>query len=126
MNKKFFYTGLHLCLQVAQIYIYSGFYLGISKPVFFSVLEAVAPFVRESPRCLKESQQLLLLLMKLRLGAPLKDLEFRFAVSEHSASSVFKSWLSSMQMLCRRLIVFPKQSTAKSWLTKKELGNFPK
>lgn len=101
------------------------FYTGISKPVFFTVLGAIAPFVRDSPKCLTQSQQLLLLLMKLRMGAPLKDLAFRFAVSEHTASSVFKSWLSSMQIFCQRLINFPAQNIAKSWLTKKELEHFP-
>lgn len=56
-------------------------------------------------RKLRRVDEFLLVLMRLRLGLLLKDLEYRFKISTSTVSKIFNSWISFM-FECMQSIVF--------------------
>ena len=55
--------------------------------------------------------EMLLCLMKLRLGLTLQDLTHRFKVSHSAASSLFKSWVKGLTTVLRTLIFIPDKKS---------------
>ena len=50
----------------------------------------------------------LLVMMRLRLGLLLKDLEFRFKISASSVSKIFNSWITFMYECLKSVVYLPK------------------
>ncbi|XP_064455420.1 uncharacterized protein LOC135366587 isoform X1 [Ornithodoros turicata] len=98
---------------------------GLTKTTFLALLAVVAAVVPWKRKNLPCESQLLLLLMRLRLGLQVTDLAYRFNVSIGTASRIFKLWLGPVASVCRTLIVFPKPDVARSWLTDRESSHFP-
>ncbi|XP_064455422.1 uncharacterized protein LOC135366587 isoform X2 [Ornithodoros turicata] len=97
----------------------------LTKTTFLALLAVVAAVVPWKRKNLPCESQLLLLLMRLRLGLQVTDLAYRFNVSIGTASRIFKLWLGPVASVCRTLIVFPKPDVARSWLTDRESSHFP-
>lgn len=62
---------------------------------------------------LSHSEQLLLVLMKLRLGLLNEDLSYRFTVGKGTVSSVFREWIARMAFVLSTFIRQPSQKTIK-------------
>ncbi|XP_064455579.1 uncharacterized protein LOC135372806 [Ornithodoros turicata] len=117
---------LNTCQDVGQMSEKKvTFYTGLTKATFLAVLAAVVAALPPARKCLPHPSQLLLFLMRLRLGLHITDLAYRFHVSVPTASRIFKDWLAPMSSVCRQLIVFPDPDIARSWLTTKERHHFP-
>ena len=56
-------------------------------------------------RKLRRVDEFLLVMMRLKLGLLLKDLEFRFKLSESAVSKIFNSWILFMYE-CMQSLVF--------------------
>ena len=88
-----------------------SFYTGLQS---FTVLDTVFRFVSntipENTRAiLNNFQQFLLLLMKLRLGLPDKDLAYRFGVSQSTVSRVVNRWIDILFVRLQPLIKWPNR-----------------
>ena len=68
------------------------FYTGLSTYHIFTVLSFLYPFVNR-PTKLSLNDELLLVLMKLRLNLQTEDLAHRFGVSPATVSRTFHKWL---------------------------------
>ncbi|XP_077557369.1 uncharacterized protein LOC144172582 [Haemaphysalis longicornis] len=101
------------------------FYTGLSKPLFFAILDSIAPVLPKAKRVFPHETQLLSFLMKLRLNLPFKDLAYRFGVTRKTISRSFRMVLQAVHHLCKGLIVFSSPEICRSWLTEKEKKNFP-
>lgn len=77
-----------------------------SYEMFDSLLNMLLPLLKV-PSCLFAHDQLLLVLMKLRLATPLKDLSYRFNISISQVSVIFHLWLDVMSRELKQLIVWP-------------------
>ena len=110
-----------------------SFYTGLPEPssqVFSSLHSLVAPlvkrlwrgravstkYVRRSPqkkmgpqRKLSSQDELLLALMRLRLGLMNKDVAYRFGISPTLASQIFTSWLKALHKVLRHLVYRPSK-----------------
>ena len=58
-------------------------------------------------RKLESRDELLLVLMKLRLGLLVKDLSDRFGISDSTCSKIFTSWIKAMSAVLRATIFIP-------------------
>lgn len=101
------------------------FYTGLSQPLFFAILENIAPVLPKAKRAFPHETQLLAFLMKLRINLPFKDLGYRFGVTRKTVSRSFRMLLQAVHHLCKGLVVFSSQEICRSWLTEKESKNFP-
>ena len=70
------------------------------------------------PRKLKLEQELLLVMMRLRLALSVGDLAFRFGISDTLCSSIFMSWVKLMKGELSWLIKWPSKEQTKKTLPK--------
>ena len=87
-----------------------SFYTGLPT---YEVLEAtfnhVSPFVNRRTQSLTLFQEIVMVLMKLRLDVPHQDLAYRFGVSESTVSRTFAHWLLIMDVRLSSLIRWPER-----------------
>ncbi|XP_068697351.1 uncharacterized protein [Montipora capricornis] len=87
-----------------------SFYTGLPT---FEVLEAtfnhVAPHVKRRTQSLSLFQEMVMVLMKLRLNVPNQDLAYRFGVSMSTVSRTFAHWLVIMDVRLSPLIRWPER-----------------
>ena len=86
-----------------------SFYTGLPT---YEVLEAtfdhVSPFVKRRTQSLTLFQEMVMVLMKLRLNVPHQDLVYRFGVSQSTVSRTFAHWLLIMDVRLSPLIRWPE------------------
>ena len=87
-----------------------SFYTGLPT---YEVLEAtfnhVAPHVKRRTQSLSLFQEMVMVLMKLRLNVPHQDLAYRFGVSMSTVSRTFAHWLVIMDVRLSPLIRWPER-----------------
>lgn len=87
------------------------FYTGLSThKLFMCVYELLEPLMIEKNPRLSRSELLdefLLVLMKLRLGIPHKDLARRFKKRENAVSEIFHKWIDVLSVELKCLISWP-------------------
>lgn len=93
-SKTAFYTGLH------------------SWAVFKHLLEFLSPHVRTT-LSLSITDELLLVLLRLRLGLLMEDVADRFGISISTASKIFQKWLDVMYVRLRFMIKWPSREVAR-------------
>ena len=86
------------------------FYTGLpSYVVFEGLFELLQPLLSKdlSKTSCPMFDELLLVLMKLRLGVPNDDLGYRFNITSAAVSSIFQKWIHLMSVELRCLIRWP-------------------
>ena len=92
------------------------FYTGLpSSYLLKTVVDHVALHVTRMSFSLNNFQEFVLVLIKLRLDVPLKDLAFRFNISLSTASRMFSFWIVVMDIRLSPLISWPDRE--KLWNT---------
>jgi len=75
----------------------SAFFTGLSKDVFWALVHSLLAFLTQPMKFkMAPPDQILLVLMRLRLGLMFTDLGQRFAVSRSTACDIFASWVPVM------------------------------
>uniref|UniRef100_A0A8C5G2W5 THAP-type domain-containing protein n=1 Tax=Gouania willdenowi TaxID=441366 RepID=A0A8C5G2W5_GOUWI len=87
------------------------FYTGLSSfSVLMCVFNFIAPYITTTHiNVLSQFQELLIVLMRLRLNSPFQDLAYRFGVSVSTASLIFDRWIPVMDIRLSSLIVWPER-----------------
>ena len=86
------------------------FYTGLpSYQVLVTTFNHVAPHVSRRTQALDPFQEFVLVLIKLRLNVPFKDLAYRFLVSVPTVSRIFFSWMNTMDYRLRPLVHWPER-----------------
>ncbi|XP_078382580.1 uncharacterized protein LOC144665247 [Oculina patagonica] len=84
------------------------FYTGLpSMEVLMVVFEHVSPHVTRQTQSLDRFQEFIIVLMKLRLNAPLQDLAYRFVVSVSTISRIVSHWIVVMDTRLFRFVYWP-------------------
>ncbi|XP_067057267.1 uncharacterized protein [Acropora muricata] len=84
------------------------FYTGLpSMEVLMVVFEHVTSHVTRQTRSLNRFQEFIIVLIKLRLNAPLQDLAYRFVVSVSTISRIFSHWILAMDTRLFRFVYCP-------------------
>ena len=82
-----------------------AFYTGLPTLKLLDALYGhIAPHITRRSLILTNYQELVMVLMKLRLDVPYRDLAYRFAVSISTVSRIFSSWLTTMDIRLSPLI----------------------
>ena len=104
------------------------FYTGLSKDVFWSFLNSLLMCITCVPKFrLPVHDQVLLVLMRLRLGLMFTDLGARFRVSRTTACDIFVSWLPEMAKYMRDNVIFwPTRDTLARIRPRSFLTSHPK
>ena len=90
--KTKFYTGMPNFLMLKQVF------------------NLIAPYVKNtSQNALQQFQELVLVLIRLKLNVPLQDLAFRFGISVSTASRIFNRWIHIMSIRLQFLIHWPER-----------------
>lgn len=87
------------------------FYMGLpSYQVLVATFNHVTPHVSRCTQALDPFQELVLVLMKLRLNVPFKELAYHFLVSVPTVSRIFFfSWMNAMDYRLRQLVHWPER-----------------
>jgi len=79
----------------------------------YEVLEAtfnhISTFFKRRTQCLTLFQEMIMVLMKLRLNVRHQDLAYRFGVSQSTVSRTFRHWLFLMDVQLSPLISWPER-----------------
>ena len=92
--------------------------MGIPSDLLF---QWILPLIRSGvPSILKSltmDNRLLLILMKLKLGASNQDLSLRFNIKEEYVSKIVRTWLPKLANVFAKLIIWPERAALR--------GNLP-
>lgn len=87
----------------------------VSVHMFNSLLNMVLSIWQPATKTMLDAeQQLILVLMRLRLGLLAQDLACRFGISPCSVSVIFHSWLDVLAANLRRFIVWPSRKSVQA------------
>ncbi|XP_029195415.2 uncharacterized protein LOC114961032 [Acropora millepora] len=87
-----------------------AFYTGLPTLKLLDALYGhIAPHITRRSLTLSNYQELVMVLMKLRLDTPYRDLAYRFGVSISTVSKIFSSWLTTMEIRLSPLIYWPER-----------------
>ena len=73
------------------------------------VFDHVSPYVTRKTQSLDRFQELVMVLMKLRLNVSYQDLAYRFMVSLSTVSRIFSSWMIVMDTRLSSLVFWPER-----------------
>lgn len=105
-NKVWFYTGL------------------VEASILQILFKHISPYVVHKSQSLMKFQELVMVLIKLRLNVPFQDLAYHFGVSVLTFSRTFTSWIRVMDSRLLRLIYWPEQKELWNTLPKRFLFSF--
>ncbi|GAB6027019.1 hypothetical protein CHUAL_014106 [Chamberlinius hualienensis] len=99
------------------------FYTGITERVFNDIVRILRPFNKRSHLCLED--QLLLTLMRIKLGLLFTDLGKRFSISTAAASSLFSKWVPIMARELGRVIIWLSKEIIQATLPETFKSQYP-
>ena len=86
----------------------TSYYTGLEKYALFNIILAFLYSSLPQPRTyLCKADELLLVLMKLRLNLQLQDLAYRVQVSVGTVSNIFHRWVDAINIRLRFLMAWP-------------------
>ena len=137
-----FYTGFHNAQQFFSIYQFL-----LPKAKHMRYWKGAVQTSREEPsrykpvelggrdshgdrpgpnRKLSLEQELLLVMMRLRVGLLVADLSFRFNISQSLVSTIFATWIKLMRKELGWMIIWPSKTTIKENLPQCFKDTYPK
>ena len=98
-----------------------------SYAVFSSLLDLLLSVMsKRTSHGLSPQDQFLLVLMKLRLAVPGKDLGYRFGVSPTRVSQIFHEWINTMSRELKQLIKWPDRELIRKTLPDYFKSKYPR
>ncbi|CAN7940132.1 unnamed protein product [Ixodes hexagonus] len=87
------------------------FYTGLPTfPVLLAVFQLLEAYVPHTSRnALPKFQEMVVTLMRLRLGMPLQDIAYRFQVSQATVTKIVDKWLGVMHVRLGGLVRWPER-----------------
>lgn len=94
------------CLNKADIHFYTGL-----RPDVFDILVSAMPLYVTTKFVMPQRDQLLLTLMKFRLGLVYRDLARRFETSVSTVGNIFRATLGALTKMLRNVVVWLSTDT---------------
>ena len=104
----------------------SQFYTGLSLATFLTLVATLSKFGQELPYKMSVANQILSVLLRLRLALTFEDIGRRFKVSHQLISKVYHSWVEIMSEHLSKCIVWLPRETIQRTLPKSFITSFPK
>lgn len=103
------------------------FYTGLSLTVLLTLIQTLSVFGKKLPYKLKIEDQILSVLLRLRLGLTFSDLGRRFNISTQLMSSIFHSWINIMaKHLYENCVMWLPRDTIRRTLPSSFKDTYPK
>lgn len=102
-KSKFSYSNVKSSIQLLL------FFTGLTSVIFEWLLKKLAGSIEIGHQALPLEDQLLMVLMKLRMGLSNTDLAYRFHVTTSTVSNIYRSWISVMSVVLKPLIKWPNK-----------------
>ncbi len=102
------------------------FFTGLTSVIFEWLLKKFGGSIEISHQALHLEDQLLMALMKLRMGLSNTDLAYRFHVTTSTVSNIYRSWISVMSVVLKTLIKWPNKGAILKNMLKTFKRNFKK
>ncbi|KAL1458862.1 hypothetical protein MTO96_043409, partial [Rhipicephalus appendiculatus] len=96
-----------LQLSDSRVQFYTGLPSYTVLIALFTLVESSVP--HRANNALAKFQEFVLTLMRLRLGAALQDLVYRFEISQATATRIFDRWIKTMHACLRELVDWPSR-----------------
>ncbi|KAL1468263.1 hypothetical protein MTO96_041610 [Rhipicephalus appendiculatus] len=91
----------------SRVQFYTGLPSYTVLIALFTLVESSVP--HRANNALAKFQEFVLTLMRLRLGAALQDLAYRFEISQATATRIFDRWIKTMHACLRELVDWPSR-----------------
>ncbi|XP_052784430.1 uncharacterized protein LOC128220189 [Mya arenaria] len=104
----------------------SRFYTGLSLSVFMTLISTLSTYGKGFPYRMSVPNQILSVLLRLRLALTFEDIGRRFGVSHQLMSNVFKSWINVMSQHLSHCVVWLPRDTIRRTLPNSFKTSFPK
>lgn len=102
------------------------FYTGLPAwAIFVQVFSLLSPFITPSRTQLTLEDELVLVLMKLRLDLPFQDLAYRWGVSVSTTTRMFHKWIGTMYARMKFLIKWPSRDILRQNLPQAFADTYP-
>ncbi|VDI51019.1 Hypothetical predicted protein [Mytilus galloprovincialis] len=100
-------------------------YTGVTKEVFFTLVECMSQFNTFSFQ-LDIADQIMLVLMRLKLNLIFQDLGRRFGISDSLACKMFNSWIPLLADKLKALIIWLPRETLRDCCPESFKENYPR
>ena len=102
------------------------FYTGLSLAVFTTLISTLSKFGRQLPYKMDIPDQILLVLIRLRIALTFRDIGRRFSISHQLASNIFNSWIDIMAKELSPCITWLPRETIRKSLPSSFQTSYPK
>lgn len=102
------------------------FYTGLSLTVYSTLVDIMRVHDKDLPYLLSTDEQVLLTLVRLRLGLQFQDLGKRFGISHQLASRIFNLWINILAVQLKDLIMWLPKDTIQRSLPTSFRNTYPK
>jgi len=102
------------------------FYTGLSLSVFLTLISQLSSYGKGLPYRMSVSNQILSVLVRLRLALTFEDIGRRFGVSHQLMSNMFQSWIDIMSQHLSHCLVWLPRETIRRTLPRSFQTSFPK
>ncbi|XP_045175650.2 uncharacterized protein LOC123536499 [Mercenaria mercenaria] len=104
----------------------SKFYTGLSLTVFMTLVSTLTKFGKDLPYRISIPNQILLVLIRLRLALTFSDIGRRFGISHQLTSNIFNKWIDIMSEQLSSLVVWLPRETIRRTLPASFKNSYPK
>ena len=101
------------------------FYTGLTLSVLACLISTLKPYGKTLKYKMKVSDQILLVLTRLRLGITMEDLGRRFQISTQLASSIFNTWIDIMAKHLTSCMTWLPRETIRRTLPSSFMNTYP-
>ena len=118
-----YYTGFHTYQAFEALYSFLG--PAAEHLCYYSSDKIVSRKVKRRSRSLPPTEELFLVLIRLRGGLMEQDLAYRFGVSQSTVSRIVTTWINFMYLQLKKIPLWPPKQLVQANMPKSFIQKYP-